>query len=75
MKSNDINSIEVFQNGLLFGSNAPIFQYLTKEKDDFELIEYLCYLKNDKIFHISIYNNFLFAIGNNNILIFEIKNI
>ena len=70
----ETNSILPFKNGLLFGCNVPFFQYLTKVKNEFELIEFISYLKNDKIFDMAIYSNFLYIIGNCNILIFEIKN-
>ena len=74
LEISDTNSILPFQNGLLFGCNVPFFQYLTKVKDEFKLIESLLYLKNDIIFDMTIYYNYLYIIGNCNILIFEIEN-
>ena len=68
----DTNCILPFKGGLLFGCNVPFFQYLTKVKDIFKLIEFLSYLKNDIIFDMNIFFNYLYVIGNCNILMFEI---
>ena len=73
MDISDANCILPFKNGLLLGCNVPFFVYLTKVKDKFEFIENISYLKNDIIFDMKIYNDYLYVIGNENILILEIK--
>ena len=73
---NEPNCIFPFQGGILFGNNIPFFQYLTKmnnKYDEYVIIEYLVYLNNEKIFDIAESENHLIAIGNRNILVFEIN--
>ena len=73
IKFNSPNCLCPFQSGLLIGNNLPFFQYWKKYEDINTIIEYLVYLKNDKIFDIIKNENYLFVIGNNNILVFEIN--